>query len=227
MASKTKQHIWKLSIVAVLLLFGTMAGFFAVESHAYAVIMGGQYIEWVYTDEDGRITLISEEPMAEPSGEAPAENAEEAMGESNDSEGIFIPFDAVPLSESLQRLLWEECQKYGIDFCFALGTIQLESDFKAGAIHHNTNGSTDRGICQVNSCWIKTLKQLGMITSADDLFDPATGIRCGMWELGQCVAKYGNTERAYAYFNTGSEKVKSNKASRTVWKYKQEWETRL
>ena len=60
-----------------------------------------------------------------------------------------------------------------------------------------------------------------MITESDDLYDTETGIKCGMWELQKYVEEYGNTERAYAAYNTGQD-VKSNKNSQKVMEY---WES--
>lgn len=134
---------------------------------------------------------------------------------------IYIP--EIPLDEEQQHLLWTECIERGIDYGLALAVIQHESEFNPKATNHNNNGSTDKGLFQTNSCWWKELRKEGMISESDDLYDPSTCIRCGMWELSKYVAKYGNTERAYAAYNTGRD-VKSNKNSRKVMQYWEAWE---
>ena len=134
---------------------------------------------------------------------------------------VYIP--EIPLDEEQQHLLWTECIERGIDYGLALAVIQHESEFNPKATNHNNNGSTDKGLFQTNSCWWKELRKEGMISESDDLYDPSTCIRCGMWELSKYVAKYGNTERAYAAYNTGRD-VKSNKNSRKVMQYWEAWE---
>lgn len=135
----------------------------------------------------------------------------------------FVYRKEIPLTKELQEHLWIECGKYGIDYSLALGSIQLESCFDEKAKHENDNGTTDRGLCQVNSCNVKRLKELGYITCKEDLMDPYKNIECGMYLLGICVEKFGNTEAAYYYYNTGKARKGSNSASRTVWEYTQEW----
>jgi len=134
----------------------------------------------------------------------------------------FVFHEEIPLDYGLQELLWHECIDYGVDYAFALAVIQKESEFTPKATNHNSNGSTDKGIFQTNSCWWEQLIKKGMITCSDDLYDAETGIKCGMWELSKYVVKYGNTERAYAAYNTGRD-VKSNKNSRKVVEYWEQW----
>lgn len=138
----------------------------------------------------------------------------------------FIYMGEIPLDVELQRLLWDEAHNRGIDYTFALAVIRHESEFEPKATNHNKNGSTDKGLFQTNSCWWKTLIKEGMISESDDLYDAETGIKCGMWELQKYVDKYGNTERAYAAYNTGKD-VKSNKNSRQVMKYWEAYATLL
>ena len=138
----------------------------------------------------------------------------------------FIYMGEIPLDRDLQKLLWDEAHDRGIDYTFALAVIRHESEFEPKATNYNKNGSTDKGLFQTNSCWWKTLKEEGMITCSDDLYDPETGIKCGMWELQKYVDKYGNTERAYAAYNTGRD-VKSNKNSQKVMEYWEAYATLL
>ncbi len=129
----------------------------------------------------------------------------------------------VPMEADLQIYLQQKCDLYDIDYAFALGTIEQESRFTQGATGYNKNGTVDRGICQINSGWIKKLKRLGYITQATDLYDPYKCIDCGMYLLWLCTQKFGSTEAAYYMYNTGKEKAGSNKSSRAVWQYTQKW----
>lgn len=165
---------------------------------------------------------VSEVKIVEIEGEAifptiPIIEVEEKPPISDD----FIYISEIPLDKEQQHLLWNECIEREIDYGLALAVIQHESEFNPKATNHNNNGSTDKGLFQTNSCWWKELRKEGMISTSDDLYDPCIGIRCGMWELDKYVSKYGNTERAYAAYNTGRD-VKSNKNSRKVMQY---WES--
>lgn len=126
----------------------------------------------------------------------------------------------VPLSEDLQGFLWERCGEVSEQqkelYVFMLGLIDAESEFTASAYHKNGNGSTDRGLCQTNSCWIKDLKKGKLIVSKEDLYDPYTSINCCLWELQHKLESYGITERLYYWYNTGKEKGSSNDNSRRM-----------
>lgn len=126
----------------------------------------------------------------------------------------------VPLSEELQGFLWERCGDVSEQqkelYVFMLGLIDAESEFTPTAYHKNGNGSTDRGLCQTNSCWLKDLKNGNLIESKEDLYDPYTSINCCLWELQHKLESYGITERLYYWYNTGSEKGSSNRNSRRM-----------
>lgn len=184
----------KFIIIAIMIVF-TTSEIFAAESNVKIIEIEGCPV--IETGQD-LVIEVEEEPI---------------------SDGfIYIP--EIQLSEDQQHLLWNESINREIDYGFALAVIQKESDFNPKAINHNKNGSTDKGLFQTNSCWWKELKKEGMISESDDLYDPCIGISCGMWELQKYVSKYGNTERAYAAYNTGRD-VKSNKNSQKVMEY---WE---
>lgn len=140
--------------------------------------------------------------------------------------------DDVPLPDAVQYYLWEKCKnvipEQAVEmYVFMIGLIDAESEFTATAIHHNGNGSTDKGLCQTNSCHWKDLKRHGYIETSDDLNDMCTSIDCCFWELLHKLYDYGICERLYYYYNTGSTKGSSNKNSRRMvglWnKWKEEF----
>lgn len=138
----------------------------------------------------------------------------------------FTPCEDVNLSPGLQEYLWNACAARWEDpeelYKFMLGLIDAESEFKPTAYHKNKNGSTDRGLCQTNSCHLKALKAAGIIQSKESLYDPYTSIDACMWELDKKLNEYGVTERLYYFYNTGSEKGSSNANSRRMvekWKF--------
>lgn len=139
--------------------------------------------------------------------------------------------DLVPLPTDVQEYIWNHCKKVTGDYknyyAFILGAIQLESEFKRTAIHHNSNGSTDRGLMQINSCNIKECKRAGLITCTDDLWDIYKNIDCGFHEMNDYIRKFGVCESAYFAYNTGRTSGGSNKNSRVVMSNMAQWNTRL
>lgn len=137
----------------------------------------------------------------------------------------------VPLPVEVQEYIWNHCKKVTGDYknyySFILGAIQLESEFKRTAIHHNSNGSTDRGLMQINSCNIKECKRAGLITCTDDLWDIYKNIDCGFHEMNEYVRKFGVCESAYFAYNTGRTSGGSNKNSRVVMSNMAQWNTML
>ena len=135
--------------------------------------------------------------------------------------------ELVPLDVEVQEYIWTRCKKatgdYKNYYAFMLGAIELESSFKRTAVHHNNNGTVDRGLCQINSCNIKECKRAGLITCADDLFDIYKNIDCGFHEMNDCIDKHGVCEDAYYAYNTGKSHGGSNKASRIVMKNMAKW----
>ena len=137
--------------------------------------------------------------------------------------------------EDLQKFLYDQTKSVYSDtvdrldyYYYLLAVIQRESEFKIRAYHKNSNGSTDLGLMQINSCMWKELKQKGIISSSEDLYDPYTNIVAGLYELNQCVAKYGLSENAYYMYNTGRRnKPGTNKNSHIVWDYFLEWKNRF
>ena len=137
----------------------------------------------------------------------------------------------MPLSTELQEYIWTRCKKATTDYenyyAFILGCIQHESTFRAKATHHNSNGSVDRGIMQINSSNIGKMRRAGLIASAEDLFDPFVCVDCGLWLMNQYIDRFGVSESAYYAYNTGRETEGSNKNSRKVMQYMAEWKTLL
>ena len=139
--------------------------------------------------------------------------------------------EAVPLDVELQEYIWTRCKKATTDYenyyAFILGCIQHESTFRAKATRHNSNGSVDRGIMQINSSNIGKMKRAGLISSSEDLFDPFKCIDCGLWLMNQYIDRFGVSESAYYAYNTGRETEGSNKNSRKVMQYMAEWNALL
>lgn len=181
----------------------------------------------IYTNEvnnqsvDGNIDGNVE---SEPADNAVIETMEVYVPDSDDDCPVS---ELVPLDVEVQEYIWTRCKKatgdYKNYYAFMLGAIELESSFKRTAVHHNTNGTVDRGLCQINSCNIKECKKAGLISCAEDLFDIYKNIDCGFHEMNDCINKHGVCENAYYAYNTGKSHGGSNKASRIVMKHMAKW----
>jgi hypothetical protein len=63
------------------------------------------------------------------------------------------------------------------DAVIAVAVAKAESGYDPQAVNHNTNGTTDRGLWQINDVWTDTLVKAGTITHAEDLFTATTNAR--------------------------------------------------
>lgn len=189
----------------------------------------------IYADQLGR--SVNEKTIA--STESSVEGTDGGSVTSADGTEIYVPDSdddcpvnsAVPLAVEVQEYIWNHCKKVTGDYknyyAFILGAIQLESEFKRTAIHHNKNGTTDRGLMQINSCNIKECKRAGLITCTDDLWDIYKNIDCGFHEMNEYIKKFGVCESAYYAYNTGRTRGGSNKNSRVVMNNMAHWNTVL
>ena len=75
-----------------------------------------------------------------------------------------------------------------------------ESNFNPFAVNHNTNGSYDFGLMQINSSWEPTLRQLGIPWNS--LADPCTNVMVGAWVLSRCIQEYGYSWSAVGCYNS-------------------------
>ena len=82
-------------------------------------------------------------------------------------------------------------QQYDWDARIALAVMEAESSCRPDATNFNTNGSTDRGLFQINSVHLSKVASPGL------LFDPAINIRVA-YSVYQ-----GSGWRAWSAFNNG------------------------
>lgn len=189
----------------------------------------------IYVDEPGKSVnektgIDNESSVEDPKGgSVTAENGDEIYVPDSDDDCPVS--SAVPLDVEVQEYIWNHCKRVTGDYknyyAFILGAIQLESEFKRTAIHHNDNGTTDRGLMQINSCNIKSCKNAGLISCTDDLWDIYKNIDCGFHEMNEYVRKFGVCESAYFAYNTGRTSGGSNKNSRVVMSNMAQWNTML
>ena len=65
------------------------------------------------------------------------------------------------------------------------------------------------------------------ISSMDDMLDLELNIRGALYVYGDCVDRYGQTEKALVAYNMGSAKYASTKYSRDVLAKREKWAARL
>lgn len=97
-------------------------------------------------------------------------------------------WEDIPLSEELQRVLRDECDRYGIDYALALGLIETESSFDPDA---------DNGLCY-------GLMQLNRDYFPADL-SSAENIRAGIEYLADQLGRYETVEAALCGYNAGHD----------------------
>ena len=116
---------------------------------------------------------------------------------------------------------------YSVELRLLLAIAKAESNFKTKARHINASGSVDRGVMQVSSYWIPTLKKYSTADVAQALYTPKYNIYVGAWILKDCIKSFGvNNWKAVDCYNKGAKKAKNSSAYiDRVWKYYQELAT--
>lgn len=94
----------------------------------------------------------------------------------------------VPLDRELQEVLREACGEHGVPIHLALGLIETESRFQAGA-----DNGVCYGLCQLNRRYFP------------DFLAPEDNIRCGIAYLGELLNRYGDTAAALTAYNAGHD----------------------
>ena len=103
-------------------------------------------------------------------------------------------------------------EKNDIPLSLAFALAHTESRYKVTAVGHNTNGTTDRGLFQLNSASYPRLTE-------EDFFDPYTSAKYGLAHLKQCLRSAGNSVSALAMYNAGQGRVSSNKTPQITLNY--------
>ncbi|ELA9367473.1 lytic transglycosylase domain-containing protein [Vibrio parahaemolyticus] len=89
-----------------------------------------------------------------------------------------------------------------------------ESSMRSNAINsRNSDGTTDYGLCQINSWWLSRLEPYG-ITAQTLLNDPCENTRVSAWILSQNFATSGEGWLAVGAYNVGYEKTPAKDIAR-------------
>lgn len=121
--------------------------------------------------------------------------------------GTHTGYYNVNLSHDVQDYLFKRCSEYGIPSALMIALIDHESGFNPKAEGKNSNGTYDRGLCQLNSAYYDTwMKKLKYTTY--DIYDPKTNIHCGCYVLGGYIRTTGTTRegmhKALMAYNMGA-----------------------
>ncbi|MBN2545113.1 MAG: lytic transglycosylase domain-containing protein [Spirochaetes bacterium] len=100
-----------------------------------------------------------------------------------------------------------------IDTSLLFAIMKVESEFNRNAVGINTNGSIDRGLCQLND---QTFTHI----QPDEFFDPEINIQNGAKFLKWCLIKSNNNlVKALAYYNAGIGSVSRKKVGEHTLNY--------
>ncbi len=201
---------------AVILAVFSVLSFMGITSHA-------ETVSYSAPGEEVIAVIISEDPQKDaieidsppPSDDAAAE----ATGE---PEGFkFLP--ECPLPREKQAKLFEMWTGAGYDYSSALALIDVETNgqFNEDAINH---ASHDYGLFQLNRrSWLSTFRKMFGISSMEDMLDFDLNVKGALYVYGDCVNRYGQTEKAYVAYNMGRAKYTSTKYSRKVLARQEKW----
>lgn len=105
----------------------------------------------------------------------------------------------IPLSPDLQSYTYWSCIHAGVDYELFLKLISHESGFQIDAIGYNSNGTTDHGLCQINTInhgWL--LRDYGL-----DVNIPKQNIQAGILILSMWQEEYPDELQALACYAAG------------------------
>lgn len=97
---------------------------------------------------------------------------------------------------------------YGISPALLEGIAKVESNLNPKAINKNTNGTSDIGLMQINSAWLKSIS----LNANDLLKDACLNTMTGAWILRQCIDRHGYGWEAVGCYNAMSRDKKVNYA---------------
>lgn len=157
------------ALLAVLLLIGGVAGFFLGRSSA--------------PEKTVTLTNTVEVPVQETAKLA-------------DTSEVFL-YD-VPLSDSLQRYIYEICADEGVPVTLVMAMIEHESGFNPEAV----SSTDDYGLMQINAVNHERLEEQYRCA---DMMNPYQNVFCGVTIIGSYVNRYeGDYTKALMAYNMGN-----------------------
>jgi soluble lytic murein transglycosylase-like protein len=92
---------------------------------------------------------------------------------------------------------------YRIDPLLLQAIATVESGLRPDAVHHNTNGTRDIGLMQINSVHLPHLRSRG-IDQQQLLQDPCLSVMVGAEILARFISRHGYGWQAVGAYNAGS-----------------------
>ena len=130
--------------------------------------------------------------------------------------GLLIVFSCLA-PFSLHAFCFEEAgNRFNINPHLLKSIARVESGLNPKAVNKNLNGSTDLGLMQINSSWLKTLN----VTESELMNDACLNTMTGAWVLRQCIDRHGYTWEAVGCYNAYSPEKRVNYAWKVFNKLK-------
>lgn len=120
-----------------------------------------------------------------------------------DTADVFL-FD-VPLSDSLQRYIYEICADENVPVTLVMAMIEHESGFDPEAV----SPTEDYGLMQINAVNHEWLKEEYRCA---DMMNPYQNVFCGISIISSYIDKYGELDKALMAYNMG------NYGAQKAWK---------
>lgn len=120
-----------------------------------------------------------------------------------DTSEVFL-YD-VPLSDSLQRYIYEVCADENVPVTLVMAMIEHESGFNPEAV----SPTDDYGLMQINAVNHEWLKEEYRCA---DMMNPYQNVFCGISIISSYIDKYGELDKALMAYNMG------NYGAQKAWK---------
>jgi hypothetical protein len=121
-------------------------------------------------------------------------------------------FAHITENSEISGAILEYADKNDIPPALAFALAYTESRYKTGATNFNENGTTDRGLFQLNSDSFPRLTE-------DDFFDPEVSAKHGLAHLRYCLTVGGNEIAALAMYNAGANRIKNDSTPHKTLNY--------
>ena len=125
---------------------------------------------------------------------------------------VIVYLENVVGDDAIAGALVEASDRYSLDPALVVSLSWQESRFRPRAQGHNTNGSVDRGLMQLNSSTFVDYHP-------DELFDIELNTQLGAAYLRESLDRAGNTVAALAMYNAGPHRVGMIGAPRSTLDY--------
>ena len=113
--------------------------------------------------------------------------------------GRSPPSDA---GREVARCVLEAAQYHGVNPWLLRAILKVESDFNAGAVNRNANGTLDVGMAQINSVHFAELAGWGIAPAS--LLDGCVASYVAAWHLARQIRRHGYTWFGVASYHSTS-----------------------